>query len=112
VAPTTGGDRVRKVVKEASGFIYYISVTGVTGARGPELEETRVNVGTIRTLTKLPIVVGFGVSKPEQAREIGNLADGVVVGSAFVKLIGEHAGRPDLIGSVEAYAASLKEALR
>jgi tryptophan synthase alpha chain len=48
VAPTTGGDRVRKVVKAASGFIYYISVTGVTGTRGPEMEETRKNVGTIR----------------------------------------------------------------
>ena len=54
VAPTTGGDRVRKVVKAASGFIYYISVTGVTGTRGPEMEETRRNVGTIRSLTKLP----------------------------------------------------------
>jgi tryptophan synthase alpha chain len=112
VAPTTGGNRVRKVVQGASGFIYYISVTGVTGTRGPELEETRKNVGTIRSLTKLPIVVGFGVSTPEQARQIGSVADGVVVGSAFVKLIGEHAGRPGLVGSVEAYAVSLKEALR
>ena len=112
VAPTTGGDRVRKVVKASSGFIYYISVTGVTGTRGPELDETRKNVGVIRSLTKLPVVVGFGVSTPEQARQIGSAADGVVVGSAIVKLIGEHSGRPDLIGSVEAYAASLKAVLR
>jgi len=112
VAPTTGGDRVRKVVKASSGFIYYISVTGVTGTRGPELDETLKNVGVIRSLTKLPVVVGFGVSTPEQARQIGSAADGVVVGSAIVKLIGEHAGRPDLIGSVEAYAASLKAVLR
>jgi tryptophan synthase alpha chain len=112
VAPTTGGDRVRKVVKAASGFIYYISVTGVTGTRGPEMEETRKNVGTIRSLTKLPVVVGFGVSTPEQACQIGNATDGVVVGSAFVKLIGEKAGSPDLVESVEAYAASLKAALR
>jgi len=112
VAPTTGGDRVRNVVKASTGFIYYISVTGVTGTRGPELDETRKNVGVIRTMTKLPVVVGFGVSTPEQARQIGSAADGVVVGSAFVKLIGEHAGRPDLIGSVEAYAASLKTVLR
>jgi tryptophan synthase alpha chain len=112
VAPTTGGDRVRNVVKVSTGFIYYISVTGVTGTRGPETDETRMNVRVIRTMTKLPVVVGFGVSTPEQARQIGIDADGVVVGSAFVKLIGEHAGRPDLIGSVEAYAASLKAALR
>jgi tryptophan synthase alpha chain len=112
VAPTTGGDRIRKVVKSASGFIYYISVTGVTGTRGPEMDETRKNMGTIRTLTKLPVVVGFGVSTPEQARQIGSMADGVVVGSAFVKLIGEKAGSPGLVESVETYAASLKAALR
>jgi tryptophan synthase alpha chain len=76
------------------------------------LEETSKNVGAIRALTKLPIVVGFGVSTPEQARQIGNAADGVVVGSAFVKLIGEHVGRPGLVGTVEDYAASLKAALR
>ncbi len=112
VAPTTGGDRVGKVVKAASGFIYYISVTGVTGTRGPDLEETRTNVGVIRTMTKLPVVVGFGVSTPEQAREIGGAADGVVVGSAFVKRIGEKAGSSGLVGDLEAYAASLKAALR
>lgn len=112
VAPTTGGDRARKVVKTASGFIYYISVTGVTGTRGPELDETRKNIAMIRALTRLPVVVGFGVSTPEQAREIGSAADGVVVGSAFVKLIGEKAGDPGMVGAVEAYAASLKAALR
>jgi tryptophan synthase alpha chain len=111
VAPTTGADRVRKIVRASSGFIYYISVTGVTGTRGPEMDETRKNVAAIRTLTKHPVVVGFGVSTPEQARQIGSAADGVVVGSAFVKLIGELAGRPDLIASVQAYAASLKAAL-
>ena len=59
-------------------------------------------------MTKLPVVVGFGVSTPEQAREIGGAADGVVVGSAFVKLIGEKAGSPGLVGDLGAYAASLK----
>lgn len=112
VAPTTGVDRMRKVVKAATGFIYYISVTGVTGTRGPEMGETRMNVDAIRSLTTLPVVVGFGVSTPEQALQVGGMADGVVVGSAFVKLIGEMAGGPDLISSVEAYAASLKAALR
>jgi len=76
------------------------------------MEETRANVEAIRSLTERPVVVGFGVSTPEQARQIGGLADGVVVGSAFVKLIGDRAGDPDLIAAVEAYAASLKAALR
>lgn len=112
VAPTTGADRVKKVVKAATGFIYYISVTGVTGTRGPEVEESRKNIGMIRALTPLPVVVGFGVSTPEQARQIGDMADGVVVGSAFVKLIGERSGDPGLVDAVAAYAASLKAALR
>ena len=111
VAPTTAEGRIRKVMRAASGFIYYISVTGVTGTRGPELDETRKNVAAIRALTKLPVVVGFGVSTPEQARQIGEMADGVVVGSAFVKLIGEKTGSPDMIEAVGAYAASLKVAI-
>ena len=111
VAPTTAEGRIRKVMRAASGFIYYISVTGVTGTRGPELDETRKNVAAIRALTKLPVVVGFGVSTPEQARQIGEMADGVVVGSAFVKLIGEKTGSPDMIDSVKSYAASLKAAI-
>ena len=111
VAPTTAEGRIRKVMRAASGFIYYISVTGVTGTRGPELDETRNNVAAIRALTKLPVVVGFGVSTPEQARKVGEMADGVVVGSAFVKLIGEKTGSPDMIEAVGAYAASLKVAI-
>lgn len=112
VAPTTGAGRVPKVVKASTGFVYYISVTGVTGTRGPEMEETRANVETIRSLTELPVVVGFGVSTPEQARQVGGMADGAVVGSAFVRLIGEKSGSAGLVGDVESYAASLKAALR
>jgi tryptophan synthase alpha chain len=112
VAPTTGADRVRKIVRAATGFVYYISVTGVTGTRGPEMGESRKNIGMIRALTPLPVVVGFGVSTPGQAREIGGMADGVVVGSAFVKLNGEKAGDPGMVGDVGAYAANLKAALR
>lgn len=112
VAPTTGADRVRKIVRAATGFVYYISVTGVTGTRGPEMEETRANVEAIRSLTKLPVVVGFGVSTPEQARQVGGMADGAVVGSAFVRLIGERAGDPGMADAVGDYASSLKSALR
>ena len=112
VAPTTGADRVRKIVRAATGFVYYISVTGVTGTRGPEMEETRANVEAIRSLTKLPVVVGFGVTTAEQARQVGGMADGAVVGSAFVRLIGERAGNPGMAAAVGDYAASLKAALR
>ncbi len=111
IAPTTGIDRAKKMVKRASGFIYYISLTGVTGSGRPVLEEIRDKVSALRKMSALPVVAGFGISSPSQAREIAPAADGVVVGSAIVRLIGEHAGRPDLARTVEAFARSLKEAI-
>ena len=111
IAPTTGIDRAMRMVKGASGFIYYISLTGVTGTGAPVLEEIRDRVTFIRQISDLPVVAGFGISNPVQAREIATAADGIVVGSAFVRLIGEHAGKPDLGRTVEAFARSLKEAI-
>lgn len=112
VAPTTGIDRAKKMVRGASGFIYYISLTGVTGSGRPILEEIRDRVSVIRQICDLPIVAGFGISNPSQAREIAApAADGIVVGSAIVRLIGEHAGRPDLEHTVETFVRSLKNAM-
>jgi tryptophan synthase alpha chain len=111
IAPTTGSSRAKKMVKGASGFIYYISLTGVTGTGSPVLEEIRDRVAFIRQISDLPVVAGFGITNPSQAREIAPAADGVVVGSAFVRLIGEHAGKPALERTVEAFARSLKEAM-
>jgi tryptophan synthase alpha chain len=112
IAPTTGSDRVKKMVRGASGFIYYVSLTGVTGTGTPVLEEIRERVAFIRRMSDLPVVAGFGITNPSQAREIAPAADGVVVGSAFVRLIGEHAGRPGLGQAFEDFARSLKEAIR
>ncbi|HOD36547.1 MAG TPA: tryptophan synthase subunit alpha [Syntrophales bacterium] len=111
IAPTTGIDRAKKMLKRASGFIYYISLTGVTGSGMPVIDEVRDRVSVIRKMSDLPVVAGFGISNPSQAREIAAAADGVVVGSAFVRLIGEHAGRPDLAHTVETFARSLKEGI-
>ena len=111
VAPTTGIDRAKKMVKGASGFIYYISLTGVTGSGGPVVEEIRDRISVIRKISDLPVVAGFGISNPSQAREIASVADGIVVGSAIIRLIGEHARRPDLVQTVETFARSLKEAI-
>lgn len=89
IAPTTTGERARRIVEVASGFIYYISRTGVTGER----DEMRATLGTeveaLRRLTELPIAVGFGISTAEQAREVAAVADGVVVGSALVRELEE-----------------------
>lgn len=88
LAPTTSPDRVDEIAGSASGFVYYISRTGVTGAR-EELSETLADeVESLRRRTRLPVAVGFGVSTPEQAREVARIADGVVVGSALIDALG------------------------
>jgi tryptophan synthase alpha chain len=112
VAPTTGPERVHQIVKGASGFIYYISLTGVTGTGRPQVQEIRQNVSRIRKVTQVPVVAGFGVSTPAQAREIGAETDGIVVGSAFIRLIEEKAYKAGLQEAAYAFARRLKKALR
>ncbi|MEE2745795.1 MAG: tryptophan synthase subunit alpha, partial [Pseudomonadota bacterium] len=90
VAPTTNEDRLAKIIKHAGGFLYYVSVTGITGTRAPNSEHVRQAVKRLQKHTDLPIAVGFGIREPEQAAEIGRWADFVVVGSALVSRIGEN----------------------
>lgn len=89
LAPTTPPDRRREVVQGARGFIYYISRTGVTGARAELRAELAEEVEDLRADTDLPVAVGFGISTPEQAAEVAGVADGVVVGSALVRALEE-----------------------
>ncbi len=112
IAPTTNEDRIRSIVRQASGFLYYISVTGVTGTALPVLEDIKQDLKKIRKLTNIPIAVGFGISTPEQAQAIAPLADGIVIGSAVVRLIEQHGRQDDLIPAVSAYAGKIKQALR
>lgn len=109
IAPTTDDDRVKEIAAGASGFIYYISVTGVTGTKKPIVGDIEKDIRRIRRFSNLPIAVGFGISTARQAAEIAPLADGVVVGSAFVQMIKENDGREDLISLVAEYAAELKK---
>lgn len=111
IAPTTGLERAKRIAEHATGFLYYISVTGVTGTKRPQIEEVARELAGLRELTDLPIVVGFGISTPEQAREIAPYADGIVVGSAIVKMIGELTGKGDLIDQVAQYARQMKMSL-
>ena len=94
------------------GFLYYISITGITGTAAPKIENIKTAVNKIRKITKLPIAVGFGISKPQQVREIARFADGVVIGSAFVRLIDENKKNPDLVRIVSNYAGEIKNSLR
>ena len=85
--PTTDAKRLPAVLNNTSGFVYYVSVTGITGAQKPDTQAVSTQVNRIKQSTDLPVAVGFGVSTPEQAAALAQTADGVVVGSALVNLI-------------------------
>jgi tryptophan synthase alpha chain len=89
IAPTSTDERIEKITKIAKGFVYYVSRTGITGEQKSIAVDLQENLARIRTFTDLPIAVGFGVSNAEQAKEISAHADGVVIGSAIVRLIEE-----------------------
>jgi len=112
VAPTTGDRRLGNIVKNASGFIYYISVTGVTGTKTPEAAAVLPDIQRIRHRTDLPVAVGFGISTAAQVRSFAAQADGVVIGSALVKWLATHREDPDLIPRAAAYVRELKAATR
>ena len=108
LSPTSGKKRIKLVSRAAQGFIYYVSLTGVTGARNKLPEDIRKNINLIKRYTRKPVCVGFGVSTPSQAREIKKIADGVIIGSAIIKKIKENSGSPDLIKRVAGFVKSLK----
>ena len=112
IAPTTGTERLNKIAAKASGFIYYISITGITGTAAPKITDIKNEVGKIRGITSLPVAVGFGISKPQQAKEISRLADGIVIGSAVVRLIDENKNSRDLVRIVSDYVSGIKKVLR
>ncbi|MDT7779860.1 MAG: tryptophan synthase alpha chain [Acidobacteriota bacterium] len=106
-APTTSDTRLRMIAEHASGFVYAVSRAGVTGARESMSAEAERLVARVRDVTELPVAVGFGISTPEQVAEVWAYADAVVVGSALVAEIERHAGSPDLVKQVGAFARSL-----
>ncbi|HVS62594.1 MAG TPA: tryptophan synthase subunit alpha [Thermoanaerobaculia bacterium] len=101
LAPTSDRDRVRRVARASTGFVYYVSRTGVTGVRDEIAPELSAELRRVRRRLKLPLAVGFGISTPEQVAAVGKLADGVVVGSALVRLVEELAGRAGLAKAIE-----------
>lgn len=106
LAPTSDQDRIRKVTQKGSGFIYYVSLTGITGAKLSQDLNGQVALKTLKRSSRLPVCVGFGIKTPEQARHVARMADGVVVGSALVNLLEQHRGKQGL-----AHARSLAEKL-
>ena len=112
VAPTSTPDRMRKIAKATGSFIYMVSLTGVTGTRAELPPDLVQHLRALRGITTKPICVGFGISGPEQAAAVARLADGVIVGSAIVKLVERYGGSPELLVQVGDFIAALKKALR
>ncbi|MBI4468320.1 MAG: tryptophan synthase subunit alpha [Acidobacteria bacterium] len=108
-APTSTDDRLELISRAASGFIYAVSRTGVTGVQENLSEAARQLAGRIRRFSSLPVAVGFGVSRPEQVREVWQFADAAVVGSALVREIEQRRGQADLVKRVTDFFRWLKE---
>ena len=109
VAPTSGPERAAAIAREAEGFLYIVSSLGVTGQRGQFPPQLRQLAGAVRQASPVPCAIGFGVSSPQQAAQLAGLADGVIVGSALVELIGQY-GR-QAAPQVAAFAAGIRRAL-
>ena len=97
VAPTTTAERAAYIASCASGFIYYVSLKGITGANHLQIESVAENVGSLKTVATIPVLVGFGIKDAQAARAVAEYADGVVVGSALVTTMFEAAGSPATI---------------
>lgn len=111
LAPTSNAERIAAAARAATGFLYFVSVTGVTGARKAVAGEIAPQVAAVRSATSLPVVIGFGVSTPDDARALAPLADGVVVGSAIVRRIAEGGSRNERARRVVRLVRSLKSGL-
>jgi tryptophan synthase alpha chain len=112
IAPTTPPDRIEKICARAAGFIYYVSREGVTGVQSGVASSVGERVAQIRQCTKLPIAVGFGISNAEQAREVAQFADAIVVGSAIVQKIQEMSAGPDMPERIRQFVQPLVAATK
>lgn len=111
-APTSPPERLRLVAKYSTGFVYLVSRTGVTGERDSISESAGPLVEAMRKVTDLPLAVGFGIARGDQAAEVAGLADGVVVGSAIVRVIEKYAASPSLESELESFTSELARGVR
>jgi tryptophan synthase alpha chain len=112
LAPTSTAERRTFVARQSQGFVYYVSLTGITGAKLLSMGDVSKNVEKIRKVTHVPVAVGFGVATPEDAANVAAIADGVIVGSAIVRQIAAHREKPGMVKHVAEFVRSLKTAMR
>lgn len=110
-APTSTDERIKANTKASGGFVYYVSLTGITGTQKAVAQAVVKQIKHIKHFTKKPVCAGFGISTPRQVKDIGSAADGVIVGSAIVRKIEECRGKRDLVGQVAHYVRSLVKSL-
>jgi tryptophan synthase alpha chain len=108
VAPTSSRERMKAIAEASNGFLYAVSRTGVTGERQELADDLRDFLRTLRSFTKSPIAVGFGISRPEHLQAVWQEADGAIVGSSIVKKVEEYIGNPKLVSEVSAFAGWLR----
>jgi len=111
LAPTTPADRMARLAAAAEGFLYYVSMTGVTGAGQVDAAAIEDAVISLKSQCQIPVAVGFGISSPADAAAVGRFADAVVVGSALVKVIAAYGKSPELLPQVETFVRALKGGL-
>ena len=112
LAPTTPADRAARLAAAGEGYLYYVSMTGVTGTRAVEAAAIEGSVLALKGRSPVPVAVGFGIATPADVEAVGRFADAVVVGSALVRVIETWGSSPQVIPQVTAFVRSLKDALR
>ncbi|MCP3177153.1 MAG: tryptophan synthase subunit alpha [Desulfuromonadales bacterium] len=112
LAPTTPSDRAMRLAAAAEGYLYYVSMTGVTGSRTIDAAAIAENVAELKAKSPVPIAVGFGIATPDDAKAVAGFADAVVVGSALVRVIEAYGESPELVSRVREFVRALKEGVR
>jgi len=110
ITPTTDQKRLNTILNNASGFLYYVTVTGITGQNSANIEDLKKSINTIKSSTKLPIIAGFGIKNREDVEQISTFADGVVVGSSIVNIIKDNLNdKNKMINEIKIFTKNLKE---
>src|SRR5262249_28427406 len=113
ITPTTPRERAIRIARSTTGFIYYVSVAGITGERKELPPDLAANVAWLRTQTDLPVCIGFGISSPEHVKALAPVADGLIVGSALVRRLANAGDRPrdEVVGEIGQFIGELAAAL-
>jgi tryptophan synthase alpha chain len=112
ITPTTDEKRLPKVLEGASGFLYYVSIAGITGSASADLSAIEPHIQTIRKHTDLPLAIGFGIKTPDDVKRMAKIGDAVVVGSAIIQNIADSDNNPDFVSTIEKQVQSLSGALK